>query len=766
MVNPNPRSGPIASKVYPSKPNEPTRHAITDDERKEATLLTHKAWMSDPPGIQNCHFLNLTYDEVGPNGVSILPDKPFDNEAEWKYLEGMLSQKVDQEIEDRIKYAHQRLPKLFAQIKTNTKIIYPFRYDNDTGEFMFPEIEQHVRTNICKGNGKARATGFAIPVLGRLPKIFTDTYILKCKIQLTLRLLDTGTESSLRICIGKPCGGIRPLTVGHDDNVFLNGLAQQALQQEIAKHKILPDGICSYQKGKGCGDATIVDTVAKEIAIQEDQYYLAVIDDDAEKMFDRLYIEIQLALLMLAGAGLQGFTEWQAANMSNRTNKIVTDIFVALLEYKCGLPQGNGFSVEVANLFAMIVLLWWNMDPIDPQGTIAPFRSPRHGFPLIAGGIIKPIASMAYVDDAIRLTALLKASHSPEEFFTKVQGYCDLMADMSLVVKMGRNVKKCALYLKHIKDVLTSRKYLGVTTNAQLDGTDGRKKILHKLNQRVGLISSKVHSIAENKIAHNMLVCQVATYSPICITMSLQECKEVDKQLLKAYQYRLKFMPSDAKHSIFLSEKRGGLGLHSFTKQYIGALMRDIEVYISNVDTMPAHALKASIEAATKLQLWHFAKNGSLPKIHNLDIEIQNHPISSKKTLIYGDNYDFPEADENNHEHTHIMAHAISSTAALGFILRDLDKEISSRIVDELLLTDRFIKTIGSPAITNRTTLGSYIGIKNQVSIISSNGGSLEKLLIIISNKPHTHKTTRLLSMIKIYSILLYQTLWTKTASY
>ncbi len=310
MVNPNPRSGPIASKVYPSKPNEPTRHAITDDERKEATLLTHKAWMSDPPGIQNCHFLNLTYDEVGPNGVSILPDKPFDNEAEWKYLEGMLSQKVDQEIEDRIKYAHQRLPKLFAQIKTNTKIIYPFRYDSDTGEFMFPEIEQHVRTNICKGNGKARATGFAIPVLGRLPKIFTDTYILKCKIQLTLRLLDTGTESSLRICIGKPCGGVRPLTVGHDDNVFLNGLAQQALQQEIAKHKILPDGICSYQKGKGCGDATIVDTVAKEIAIQEDQYYLAVIDDDAEKMFDRLYIEIQLALLMLAGAGLQGFTEW------------------------------------------------------------------------------------------------------------------------------------------------------------------------------------------------------------------------------------------------------------------------------------------------------------------------------------------------------------------------------------------------------------------------------------------------------------------------
>jgi hypothetical protein len=78
--------------------------------------------------------------------------------------------------------------------------------------------------------------GFGIPVLGRLrlPKIFIDTYILKCKLQMALRLLDIGTESSLCICIGKLCGGVRPLTVGHNDNVFLNGLAQQAIQNEIA----------------------------------------------------------------------------------------------------------------------------------------------------------------------------------------------------------------------------------------------------------------------------------------------------------------------------------------------------------------------------------------------------------------------------------------------------------------------------------------------------------------------------------------------------
>ena len=57
--------------------------------------------------------------------------------------------------------------------------------------------------------------------------------------------------------------------------------------------------------------------MVKEVALHNNSIYLAEIDDDAEKIFDRLYLELQVALLMLAGAGIQGFTEWQCANMSN-----------------------------------------------------------------------------------------------------------------------------------------------------------------------------------------------------------------------------------------------------------------------------------------------------------------------------------------------------------------------------------------------------------------------------------------------------------------
>jgi len=119
--------------------------------------------------------------------------------------------------------------------------------------------------------------------------------------------------------------------------VFLNKLAQQAIQNEIARIKLLPKNLCSYQKKKGCGDATIVDNVVKEVALQNNMFYLAEINDNTEKMFDRLYLELQAALILLAGAGIQDFSEWQCANMTNCTNKLVTDIFVTLLYYKCRL---------------------------------------------------------------------------------------------------------------------------------------------------------------------------------------------------------------------------------------------------------------------------------------------------------------------------------------------------------------------------------------------------------------------------------------------
>jgi hypothetical protein len=57
-------------------------------------------------------------------------------------------------------------------------------------------------------------------------------------------------------------------------------------------------------------------------------------------------------------------------------------------------------------------------------------------------------------------------------------------------------------------------------------------------------------------------------------------------------------MPNDAWHRIFISEKRGGIGVCSFTQAYVGALLRDIEVYIAEDNSVTGHALLSSIEEA------------------------------------------------------------------------------------------------------------------------------------------------------------------------
>jgi len=56
--------------------------------------------------------MELMNDEVGPNGIIINPDKDFDTEAEWKYLEGILEHKTDVETVEKIKIAHKKLPEL------------------------------------------------------------------------------------------------------------------------------------------------------------------------------------------------------------------------------------------------------------------------------------------------------------------------------------------------------------------------------------------------------------------------------------------------------------------------------------------------------------------------------------------------------------------------------------------------------------------------------------------------------------------------------
>jgi hypothetical protein len=157
------------------------------------------------------------------------------------------------------------------------------------------------------------------------------------------------------------------------------------------------------------------------------------------ELLKKLHYKITTSTWLKLMTMLRKCLSWDAGNLLNGnvltcTNHPVTVIFTVLLDYKCGILQGNEFSVEIANMYAMLLLIWWNMGPVHHKGTIAPFTSRRHGFPLLAGGILKPVPSLAYVDDAKCYVTMPKSETAISHLFETAQGYCDLLADLSLVM--------------------------------------------------------------------------------------------------------------------------------------------------------------------------------------------------------------------------------------------------------------------------------------------------------------------------------------------
>jgi len=120
-------------------------------DKRLASLHIQCGWLT-PPGVKNCHFLTTIEDDVGPNGILIDPNKPFETESQYQYLDAQLESIEDHEIIERIHTAHRRLPELFRQINMDTRIIYPFKYDSTTGIFIYEDLEKHLLKNIQQGN--------------------------------------------------------------------------------------------------------------------------------------------------------------------------------------------------------------------------------------------------------------------------------------------------------------------------------------------------------------------------------------------------------------------------------------------------------------------------------------------------------------------------------------------------------------------------------------------------------------------------------------
>ena len=73
------------------------------------------------------------------------------------------------------------------------------------------------------------------------------------------------------------------------------------------------------------------------------------------------------------------------------------------------------------------------------------------------------------------------------------------------------------------------------------------------------------------------------------------------------------------------------LNMPTFTRTYIGALLRDMEVHISNDGNTTSHALLTSISEATKLYYWKLNRDEKLPPASSAAARAANTNISGKR---------------------------------------------------------------------------------------------------------------------------------------
>jgi hypothetical protein len=243
---------------------------------------------------------------------------------------------------------------------------------------------------------------------------------------------------------------------------------------------------------------------------------------------------------------------------------------------------------------------------------------------------------------------------------------------------------------------LKGTRFLGVTKNLYQEiDTSGIRK---KLDERIRRIASSTNSPLETRTSHNSLVVSVANYSPLCIHFSLEEMYKIDRKILESYKRNMGFITPDMKHPIFINRKDAGHGLRSLTVEYLIAKIRETEVNI-NDDSIHGLALKKSLQSYKKQQV--LTMTSMIPESSSLFYQISNNQrwhirnISERIVTTTADQDAVNIRLKENSSHINLMGLNIELTSNFGFFLRDLKLELSSRMVEELMILEKSVNTIG-----------------------------------------------------------------------
>jgi len=353
MVKPKARDAPaVHTEIWDP---ETKRFRPCRNEREEilATGEFHGHWMDNSAAKEMCAFAKLRkVGKLGARGVSLMPDRKIT----VKDVPKLVANANKMSKKDKVAFvkAHgEHTASLFrAPSQSHKELFYPFFQQNEDG-ILNKEVElsESFWKSISSVPGKARFDGFQMAVVGRMGERWQQCLYDITKLILLMRYVPKQFKTIARFPIPKPgkVNEYRPISLCHDVYCYVNAISTKYSSQGILDAKILHEGITAYVKGKGCTTLVAVEQAIREDCI-ESKVPTSQTDEDEEKFFDRIPVEVLLAAMRVNGFPQQGYVELKASGMGPKAVEIITAKGTAFARFVCGLEQGNPDSPTIANL--------------------------------------------------------------------------------------------------------------------------------------------------------------------------------------------------------------------------------------------------------------------------------------------------------------------------------------------------------------------------------------------------------------------------------
>jgi len=660
-----PRAAPATHSVIWDDNQNGYRPCKNEIEELKATQEFHSRWMSDSKSVENCAFASvITAGKLGARGIKLTPNR----KVRMRDIDNLIhnGSKLPRRIKRAFLKAHKKYTaKLFrAPSKSRKEFNYPFFLTDARGTInMANTVERKLWKSLASIPAKARHDGAHIAVLGRFGERWRKLLVKFVKLMLVMRYIPAEMKKISRYPIPKPGkpNEYRPISLCDDLYCFLNGLITGITSQAIEKIKLLHEGITSYRRGKSCATLVAIEQCFREDCVEGNKPTVQI-DEDEEKFFDRVCLDIILAVMKINGFPDSGFIEMKACMMSAKLVEIITAKGTAYAIFQCGLEQGNPDSPTIANLVIKLKHdIWRTLSKRAKKifRSDADGNCDRYEFHTCDRDDVAILLYMiGYCDDN---TKFITAANE-NNLVLLVQYYIQLAGDLSMTTKIGRKSSKCDVQFFNISAELAiklekcwstawsfihdkpieeqvpfkiflqdselsrffklinydelnmeeqqkwtklvqpkAHRHLGLHATLRGDTSLSSSKTIAKMHDRLTQLKIRHMDTPAQRKCTNMLINSMHSYVPIQSNYNQQELQRLDASVANVVQSRNGISNTDCKHRIFLPQKDGGLGILSALETDIVSVARELEI-LTNGEGLDSKTVRGRAAAILKYE--------------------------------------------------------------------------------------------------------------------------------------------------------------------